>query len=283
MTGFSPEWLELREPADHRSVNANVRQRLVRHVAARSPISVVDLGCGTGSNLRSLAPFLAREQRWRLVDHDVRLLEAARARLRDWADAAEASGGLRLDRGPVTLSVALCETNLSNTEFGRILEGSDLVTAAALFDLVSHRLIELLAATVAAAGQIFYTVLTYDGTAVWKPEHPADTAMRAAFNQHQHGEKGFGPAAGPAATEALAAAFTRRGYTVTRGKSPWVLDHGFAALRRKLNEGWAEAVRETGLVPEAVVEEWLRHRRADDSAVAMIGHEDLLALPPNGG
>jgi SAM-dependent methyltransferase len=283
MSGFSPEWLALREPADHRSTNAGVRQRLVRHVDGRSPISVVDLGCGTGSNLRGLAPFLGREQSWRLVDHDVRLLQAARSRLRGWADAADTSRGLRLDRGPITVSVSFCETDLSNGDLTRILEGSDLVTGAALFDLVSQHVIERLAATVAANGQVFYTVLSYDGTAAWQPDHPADAAMRDAFNEHQRGEKGFGPAAGLAATDALAAAFTRHGYAVIRGKSTWVLDHGFAALRRKLNEGWAEAVREGGRVPQDVVEEWLRHRRTDDTAVTIIGHEDLLALPPGHG
>jgi SAM-dependent methyltransferase len=281
MSGFSPEWLALREPADHRSVNADLRRRLVRHVEGRSPISVVDLGCGTGSNLRGLAPFLGPKQCWRLVDHDVRLIQVAATRLRGWADrAADTDQGLNLERGLTTISVSFHHADLSNGDFGRILESSNLVTGAALFDLVSHRLIERLAAAVAATGQVFYTVLTYDGTAAWHPEHPADEAMRDAFNQHQCSEKGFGPAAGPVATDALAAAFRQHGYAVLRGKSPWVLDGGFSGLRRKLNEGWAEAVRESGLVPRAVVEEWLRDRLADDTAVTIVGHEDLLALPP---
>jgi SAM-dependent methyltransferase len=283
MSGFSPEWLALREPADHRSLNATVRQRLVRRIEGHSPISVVDLGCGTGSNLRGLAPLLGPEQSWRLVDHDVRLLDAAATRLRAWSDTApDTAQGLRLKRGSTIVSVSFCKFDFSNGDFGPIIEDAHLVTAAALFDLVSYRLIDRLAEAVTASGRLFYTVLTYDGTAKWQPEHPADAAMRGAFNQHQRGDKGFGPAAGPAATDALATAFTRLGYTVVRGKSPWVLDAGLAALRRKLDEGWAQTVRETGVVAHTIVEDWLRHRLSSDPAVTMIGHEDLLALPPAG-
>jgi hypothetical protein len=281
VTGFSPAWLALREPADHRFVNANVRQQLVHHVGSRSPISVVDLGCGTGSNLRGLAPFLAREQRWKLVDHDSRLIHAAAMRLRGWADSAADTGrGLKLERGPTTISVSFCESDLSNGDLGRILEGSNLVTGAALFDLLSHRVIDRLAATVAAIGQVFYTVLTYNGSATWLPAHPADAAMRAAFNHHQCGDKGFGPSAGPTAAEVLATAFARHGYTVTCGKSPWVLDRSFEALRRQLDQGWATAVRETGCVPQPLVDQWLQHRMAAPAAVTIVGHDDLLALPP---
>jgi SAM-dependent methyltransferase len=280
MRGFSPEWLELREPADHYSINADVRQALADHVGERVPISVVDLGCGTGSNLRGLAPLLGRKQRWTLFDHDARLLATAVTRLRGWArSAVDAEQGLSLVRGETNIGVSFRNANLSTVDFARIIEGNNLVTAAALFDLVSFPFIERLGEAVAVSGQVFYTVLTYDGVAAWRPEHPADTAMRDAFNDHQRGDKGFGPAAGPAATEALAASFASHGYTVIRGKSPWVLDDSFAALRRELELSWAEAVRSTGLVPHRTVDEWLRYRLAVDSVVT-IGHEDVLALPP---
>jgi hypothetical protein len=42
---------------------------------------------------------------------------------------------------------------------------------------------------------------------------------------------------------------------------------------------WADAVRNTGLVPQSTVDEWLRQRLAVDTVVTL-SHEDLLALPP---
>ncbi|WP_106418212.1 class I SAM-dependent methyltransferase [Salinicola tamaricis] len=50
--------------------------------------TLVDLGCGSGSNLRYLAPQLRTPQYWRLVDHDASLLEHARSRCGELVSAA---------------------------------------------------------------------------------------------------------------------------------------------------------------------------------------------------
>lgn len=265
---FSAEWLALREPADHRSINAAVRLALIQALAHRPEIAIVDLGCGAGSNLRGLSPWITQAQRWTLVDYDPALLAAAEARLRSWPAAG------RLD-------VSYRQADLSGGDLHHVVAGADLVTAAALFDLVSVAAIHALAGTLAAARQIFATVLTYDGIAAWLPSSPLDTAMRDAFNAHQHGDKGFGPAAGPDATDAIAAAFSRHGYRIVRGRSPWVLDHGDAALRDQLDAGWAAAVAETGRVAQPDIDRWLAGRRAAGrDAVTICGHEDILCLPP---
>lgn len=268
MSGFSADWLALREPADHRSVNAFVRHELVRHFMGREQLRIVDLGCGAGSNLRGLSPVFESSQHWTLVDYDPALLAAAQAQLAGFDPGA-------------SLDIAFRHADLSGGAFAPVIHGADLVTAAALFDLVSGPVIANLAATVAAEGQAFYTVLTYDGIAAWLPEHAGDTAMRNAFNAHQRGDKGFGAAEGPAATDALAAAFAAHGYRIVRGKSPWVLDKDFAELRREVDRGWAAAAGETGDVPASTVADWLSHRLSDRATTTIVGHEDLLALPPS--
>ena len=58
MSGFSADWLTLREPADHRARNPALVEALARHLGGRA-VRVTDLGCGTGSNLRALAPLVA--------------------------------------------------------------------------------------------------------------------------------------------------------------------------------------------------------------------------------
>ena len=85
MSGFSAQWLSLREPVDHRSRNDVVRDAATGLFDGRGDASIVDLGCGAGSNLRALAPHLPRIQSWRLVDHDPALLTVARAALSAWA------------------------------------------------------------------------------------------------------------------------------------------------------------------------------------------------------
>ncbi len=268
MSGFSPDWLALREPADHASVNAAVRLALRRHFAGRPRIAVLDLGSGTGSNLRGLSPWLDAEQDWTLVDYDAALLGIAHD---------------RFSANPIDhCTITTRQLDLAAAQFNDVVEGADLVTASALFDLVSATVIERLAAAVAARRQVFATVLTYDGIMSFLPEHPRDAAMRRAFNDHQRGDKGFGPAEGPAATNALAAAFARHGYRILIGKSPWVLDRRYDRLRRELDMGFAGAVRETASIAAADVDAWIAHRLAaqGEEAVTIVGHEDILALPP---
>ncbi|MGD8498218.1 MAG: class I SAM-dependent methyltransferase, partial [Chromatiales bacterium] len=60
MSGFSPDWLALREPLDARARSAALVDRL-RAQAPRGPRRILDLGSGTGSNLRYLAPRLGGE------------------------------------------------------------------------------------------------------------------------------------------------------------------------------------------------------------------------------
>lgn len=269
MSGFSPEWLDLREAADHRARSPELLAHLRRHFGVRDALAVVDLGCGTGSNLRACAPHLPPRQAWMLVDHDPALLEAARERVASW---------LRSDPDGRQLDLRFVEADLAGGA-GGVLEGSpDLVTAAALFDLVSPAWIEGFAAAAAERGAAFYTALSYDGAEAWRPPHPADAAILAAFNAHQARDKGFGPAAGPRSTELLARAFRARGYAVHTAQSPWRLGEADAALVQALAEGTAAAARETGQLLDDVVTSWLAARRS--GATCEIGHLDLLALPP---
>jgi SAM-dependent methyltransferase len=279
MSGFAPEWLDLREGVDHRSRNQKLAGALAKHFDGWRPITVVDLGCGTGSNLRATAPLLGPEQHWTLVDNDQRLLDAAAERLIAWADGADRKGStLALFKGAKRIDVEFRRADLAGDLEGALGPSANLVTASALFDLVSAEFIARLAAAVAARKSAFYTVLTYDGDQRWMPEHEADAALVAAFNAHQRRDKGFGPAAGPDAPDALSEAFVAAGYTVQEGDSAWRLDGGDAALIAELAAGFADAARETGQVDAPTIAAWRTVIRTG----AVVGHTDTLALPSAG-
>ncbi|ALA16527.1 MULTISPECIES: class I SAM-dependent methyltransferase [unclassified Chelatococcus] len=282
MSGFSAEWLALREPADHAARNRDLLTAAAAAVADRQPVHVLDLGCGTGSNLRATAPQLGPEQYWRLVDHDVLLLAKAREELRRWADAtlAEDAGALVLSAAGRRVAVSFIAHDLSGGIGPLLVVPTDLVTAAALFDLVSPAWIEAFVQAVAAARLPFYTALTYDGREAWEPPHPHDEAVHGAFLAHQQRDKGFGPAAGPRATGLLADGFRGAGYTVSEAASPWRLTERERSLVAMLADGTAAAVGETGQVAADRLAAW-RAARAQASR-CLVGHADLLAVPTSG-
>src|SRR5664279_6019575 len=180
MTGFSADWLALREPHDVRARNPAVLNAVVASLAGITSIRIVDLACGTGSTLRALAPHLPAQQNWRLADNDLSLLARASATARP--------AGVTVTAVPLDLN---CDLEVA-------LDGPvDLITTSALLDLVSATWLERLAVEIAARKIPIYAALSYDGRIEFGPADPLDAAIAAAVNAHQRTDKGFGPALGP--------------------------------------------------------------------------------------
>ena len=149
VSGFSAEWLALREPFDAAARSAALDRGAARaHRAAgtaTAPLEVVDLGAGAGSNLRYLAPLLGGEQRWRLVDTIATLLDAALARPTRGPKRAAARCQQRTARRSTVrrrdfVCEVHCEQRRSRGPRGRrVCPRGGLVTAAALLDLVSRQ------------------------------------------------------------------------------------------------------------------------------------------------
>ena len=78
-TRVSGEWLDLREPADAAARDPELVESLRRRLPSAGRLVIHDLGCGTGSMGRWLAPLLPGPQHWVLHDRDEDLLDAAAA------------------------------------------------------------------------------------------------------------------------------------------------------------------------------------------------------------
>ena len=260
MSGFSAEWLALREPADSAARAPRVTQAVADATAGRTPLRIVDLGCGTGSNVRYLASRLPQPQAWRLVDHDPALLAAAR-----------------------TLVPHAVETRVADLRElePAVVDGCDLVTASALLDLVSEAWVRRFASLCHAAGAAVLVVLNYDGRTVCTPPDPDDDLVRDLMNTHQRTNKGFGPALGPDSGPRTAQALADAGYRVVVEKSDWVMGPDQADLQRALIGGWADAATEVR--PEAAerIRAWQTRRLAHIDAgtsTVRVGHDDVGAV-----
>lgn len=313
MSTFSASWLDLREPADGAARNADLARQLARQLPRGVPINVTDLGCGTGANLRWLAPRLPAPQRWQMVDHDTTLLQALPGRMTDWARSRGETASLSRDAmamgGGVTAgwqALDLAASPPAVLATGQApLTGAHLVTAAALADLVSRRWLEELAHACAVQGAAVLLTLCYDGRCALHPRHPLDSFVRNAVNRHQLGNKGFGDALGPQAAAAITAGFASRGYRVIQARSDWRLGPDQKDLQRALFDGWHRAAcelagsaarpgqrsgngpetgryRGPGRAPGPRLDHWLQWRlsRLTRSHVR-VGHVDLLAVPPS--
>ncbi|NJO23932.1 MAG: class I SAM-dependent methyltransferase [Sphingomonadales bacterium] len=240
---FSADWLTLREPFDRAARDVGLAEKLAAWSAQREALDVVDLGSGTGSMRRWLAPRLHVAQRWRLVERDRALIAVGKQQL----DAAEA-GYVQADL------VADLES--------LVLPSTGLVTASALVDLVSEAWAKRLARAVVRAGAALYLTLTYDGAIDLDPADGFDLAVTSLVNRHQTQDKGFGPALGPRAHAGFLNLLEPASGTLLTASSPWVIEAGGLAMQRALIEGWAAAAVETESDAQADIRAWQGRRLA---------------------
>ncbi|MCX4704855.1 class I SAM-dependent methyltransferase [Streptomyces sp. NBC_01352] len=270
---YAPEWLELREGADAAARAVELLDPLrirLANLPGKAGIVVHDLGCGTGSMGRWLAPRLDGAQHWILHDRDPYLLHfAAVAAPRSGADGSRVSTETR--RGDV----------------GRLtpdaLAGASLVTASALLDVLTREEIDTLAAACTGAGCPALLTLSVAGRVDLTPSHPLDAEIAEAFNAHQR----LGGLLGPDAVTAACEAFSERGATVRLHPSPWRLGPTESALTAQWLRGWVGAAVEQRPELRERADRYLSERLAACAAGELrvvVHHTDLLALSrPTGG
>jgi SAM-dependent methyltransferase len=309
--GFSADWLQQREPFDAAARDgAAPRLALDARLAAwrapaDAPLRIIDLACGTGANLRWLAPRLGGAQQWLVVDHDAALLQRWPDCLKDRRGGNGASRGNSgngsnggegrdvrhggaLQFSSTGFHAAIVRRRLDLAQSLKILpwHAARLVTGSALLDLVSAAWLQRLVAAAATARVALLMALSVDGRHRWAPGDADDAAVAALFGAHQQRDKGFGgPALGAAAAPTLALALRRCGYRVHSARSDWRLDGRrdlqALALQRALIDGIAAAALEQAPAAAARVQAWWQRRLAlAPRSVLRVGHLDVLALPP---
>jgi SAM-dependent methyltransferase len=222
------------------------------------PLRILDLGTGTGSNIRYLSPRLPDPQAWCALDRDPELLA-------------------RLPAGVTTRCLELGDLDVPG-----LFDDVHLVTASALLDLASADWIASLAGHCREAGAAALFALNYDGRSSCSPADADDEFVREEFNRHQRSsDKGLGLAAGPDAADEAAKSFGACGYQVRRERSDWVLTPEMVDLQTALIEGWADATREIAPREIARIDAWLARRlahvRAGRSRI-QVGHQDIVVV-----
>jgi trans-aconitate methyltransferase len=263
MPRVTPEWLRLREAADAAARSPELVEPVRRHLAASPRLVIHDLGSGTGSMGRWLAPRLPGPQHWVMYDRDADLL-------------AQATAGAAADGAPVTVEARQRDiTRLTAAD----LHGASLITASALLDMLTADEVERVVAACVDAGCPALLTISVIGRVELIPTDPLDAAIAEAFNAHQRRTTDGRSLLGPDAVDACVDAFRRHGVSVLIRSSPWRLGADQADLASEWFSGWLAAACEQQ--PElARAAAYASRRRADATAGRLgvvVHHHDLLA------
>jgi hypothetical protein len=265
----SPRWLALREPSDASARARDLAERVGRQLPATGRWVIHDLGCGTGSMGRWLAPRLPGPQRWILHDRDADLLDVAVAN----PPSAAADGA--------AVTVEARRSDIVRLAPGD-LAGATLITASALLDMLTeHELAELVSACAKPVCPILLTLSVVGGIEL-TPADPLDRRVASAFNAHQRRETDRGRLLGPDAVVRAVDQFSQTGAEVLVRSSPWRLGAVHADLAAEWLAGWVDAAREQQPELATQLGGYERRRLAEATAGGLsvsVDHADLLVLP----
>jgi hypothetical protein len=287
MSGFSADWLAMREPFDSDARSHTLAEEFAVHAPRSGPMEIVDLATGTGANMRFLAPRIGGHQRWTVVDHDARLLAAVAPCLARWADLRgyryrpDGAGAIVTGVG-FEAQVQPLQRDLARNLDRVVHQDVHMVTAAALLDLVSEDWLARIAGICRSVGATIFFALTYDGEAAWSPEDTLDESARDALNRHQRIDKGFGAALGPDAAVRAKALFRALGYRLMESKSDWRIGPAAQTMQHALLEGWRRAAM--AIAPEHgdAFSAWAARRAAaieQGVSAVRVGHVDIAGWP----
>lgn len=265
----SRDWLGLREPADAEARARDLATHLARRPPASGPWLIHDLGGGTGSMGRWLAPLLPGAQHWVVHDRDADLLTLA----------AGDPPGPAADASPVTIETR--RSDIVGLEAGE-LSGATLITASALLDMLTADELAELVSVCDGAGCPVLFALSVVGRVEIAPGDPLDSRLTAAFNTHQRRQTARGPLLGPDAVAFAVEAFARRGADVLVRDSSWRLGAPHPELTAEWLRGWVAAACEQDPSLAAEAGDYSRRRLAqlaDGRLAVSLHHADLLVLP----
>lgn len=262
------DWLALREPEDARARSRGLALAAADLVGPGT-IEIQDLGSGTGSMMRWLAPLLPGPQRWVLHDWNADLVGRA------------VNGPLPADRTGRAVEVDTRTTELARLDAAQ-LAGADLVTASALLDVLTGAEVAAVVDACLAVGCPVLLSLSVTGEVRLDPPDPFDDVIGAAFNAHQErtvdGRRLVGRSGAALAHER----FRAIGWNVRTETTRWRLGADEPRLLGEWFDGWWGAALEQRpeLAAEVAGFRAARAAQARRGALsAVIAHTDLLAWP----
>lgn len=264
----SSDWLELREAEDARARSTELAQT-AGALLPGGQITVHDLGSGTGSMMRWLAPLLPGPQTWVLHDWNAGLTARAIA------------GGPPHDRdgAPVTIRSRVGELELLDAGD---LAGASLVTASALLDVLTAQEAHAIVDACLAVGAPALLSLSVTGDVDLTPWNARDILFARAFNAHQRREVDGRRLLGRYGAPIVHGLFGRAGWNVRKALTTWRLNADEPELLGEWFDGWVDAAVEQApeLTDQAVGYRASRRAQQRSGALsAVVYHLDVLAWP----
>ena len=283
---FDPTWLTLRYRFDSAARQAFPLEAALTR--SQAPHHIVDIGAGLGANVRHLASLLPGSQRWTLVDTDPANLSLAIPTLLAWATSQgwpchTEDRRLHIERDGGALSISTLCASLLDLGAHLDLDRVDLVTANALFDLLTRAQLDAFVHQLRHHRLPLLATLNYTSMR-FAPPCPTDPTWIRAYEAHMTRPQPHGCAMGPSCASQLTEALALVGHTLDLTSSPWHIPPSEPAMLALMLDFMEGAVPQM-LRDQAEAQSfshWLAQRRREAETGRLeisVEHSDVFALP----
>lgn len=282
-------WLEHRFSSDEDARNPNIEKKFIEYFSDRDTLSILDAGAGTGNNFCYLFEKLAnRQQEWILLEQDNEMIMNCRDRLSVFAQQknyrfSQEGDNFILEANNKKAQIQLLQGQLQNIKDLTDMEKLDVVTANALFDLVSYDQFDTFASQLACYQVCLMATLNYYETS-FLPFSEEDGRYINYFHTHMTRPQDFGEAMGPNCSEEMLDLLAAHEMKSEQESSQWHLKRYDTTMQHYILHFFEHAIRELNLSETEIqdMEEWLSNRKKmshEHELEIIVDHSDIFAYP----
>ncbi len=264
-------WLNQRYEVDRQARNKEV-ESIFRARLSAGKITIVDIGAGTGSNLRYYHGRLsAQEQHWYLVDQEKVLLEETLANLDSEVNQCE-ENVWQLRHNQKDIVVHFVEADVFTNSIDPFLERADLILSNAFFDLASAVQLRDFLGKLDFGRQTFLSTINYTGMR-FIPGDTEDGYWIDHYEEHMRRDRPEGRSTGPDCVGLIIEFFEHQDLRYHVGGSNWELKEGSPLI-----QGIFDFMYDAFMDMKLDMDAFARWRGRSKHATMIVEHEDLCVL-----
>lgn len=283
---FDPKWLQERYRFDAAARNKELEWEAIHQFAFLEHLQIVDLGSGTGANVRYYLEQFPQNQTWYCVEEDGMLREVFWQNMLELAHAdgyqpEQEGDSLKMTKSGHWVEIHFVQGNLMELDKLVDLLRTDLILANAVFDLFSADQFAELIHVISHHSLSMLFSLNYEGMAFFPQEEKDDFFIRQ-YNAHMQRPQDFGHGMGPDASQVMKEALNKKLGHVKRGQSIWEIAQEDTEMLRFLLGFFEDALVDwwENEAEKTAFNNWLEDKKAmleSGKLSAHVYHQDILA------
>ena len=283
------QWLAHRFTCDAEARHPGIEHQFLAFFEQhQTPLKVVDVGSGTGANVRYYFDRIPHEQEWILIEQNEQLRDECCRSLVAFAQERgyhwqQQDGTFLLTDDQKTATVQLMSGRIEHIEQLADLARTDVVTANAVFDLLSFEQFDTLVGKLVQHEVCLLATLNYYETS-FLPFSEEDHRFMRWYHMHMKRPQPTGIAMGPDCSEEMLDLLAQHHMMIEQEGSQWHLKKNATTMHHYLLHFIEHAVAELSLSADEQrdFDTWLTHRKSlcrQRQLEIIVDHSDIFAYP----